>query len=70
MFVASELATAGSVIKNADRISPARSGLSYFSFCSSVPNRVSSSMLPVSGAEQFRISGAMAERPVISASSA
>ena len=70
MFVASELATAGSVIANADRISPASSGLSQRSLCSSVPNSVSTSMFPVSGALQLKTSGAISERPMISASGA
>ena len=70
MFVASELATSGSVIANAERISPSSSGRSQRSFCSSVPNCVSTSMLPVSGAAQFTASGASRLRPVISASGA
>ena len=37
MLVASDEATAGSVIRNADRISPASSGRSQRAFCSSVP---------------------------------
>src|SRR5680860_1754955 len=52
ILVASELATAGSVMANADRTVPSSSGLSHFSLCSSVPKSVSTSMLPVSGAEQ------------------
>ena len=59
MFVASELATSGSVMANAERISPSSSGRSQRSFCSSVPNCVSTSMLPVSGALQLHASGAM-----------
>ena len=70
MFVASELATAGSVIRKAERICPASSGRSHRSCCAAVPNRVSSSMFPVSGAEQFSTSGAMNERPRISQSGA
>src|SRR5665811_1679564 len=53
MFVASEDATSGSVIANADRISPASNGSSHCSFCSSVPNRCKVSMFPVSGAWQL-----------------
>src|SRR4051794_23373377 len=71
MFVASEEATSGSVIENADRIRPSSSGSSQRAFCSGVPNSESSSMLPVSGAEQFSASGAsQGLRPVISASGA
>ena len=71
MFDASEEATSGSVMQNVDRISPSSSGCSQRSICSALPNSASSSMLPVSGAAQFRASGAMApEWPVISASGA
>src|ERR1044072_5295169 len=59
MFVASEDATPGSVMANADRISPASRGSSQFCFCSGVPNRCRVSMLPVSGAWQLIASGAM-----------
>ena len=58
MLVASEEATSGSVMQNADRISPSSSGLSQRSCCSAVPNSASTSMLPVSGAAQFSASGA------------
>src|SRR5215207_3767758 len=71
MFVASEEATSGSVIEKAERIVPCSSGSSHCCFCSGVPNSESSSMLPVSGAEQFSASGAIhGLRPVISASGA
>ena len=70
MLVASELATSGSVIANAERISPSSSGISQRSFCSAVPNWCSTSMLPVSGAEQLQASEAIGERPRISASGA
>src|SRR5665647_3247453 len=54
-----------------DRISPASSGSSHCCFCWSVPNIASTSMFPVSGAEQFSVAGARwALRPVISASGA
>src|SRR5882724_9502978 len=59
ILVASEEATSGSVIEKHDRISPASSGFSHFSFCSVVPYRASTSILPVSGAEQLNTSGAM-----------
>ncbi len=71
MLVASEDATSGSVIANAERISPASSGSSHCFFCRSSPNWVSTSMFPVSGAAQFVAVGASCgERPVISASGA
>ena len=53
MFVASLLATHGSVIVKQDRISPSSSGARNSSCCSGVPNVARISMLPVSGAEQF-----------------
>ena len=37
MFVASDEATAGSVIAKADRIFPSRSGASHSRFCAAVP---------------------------------
>src|SRR4029453_10528424 len=70
MFVASEEGTSGSFMAKQERISPASSGLSHFSFCSAVPYRARTSMLPVSGAEQLKTSGAMCERPIISQSGA
>src|SRR3954452_6449751 len=71
MFAASEEATSGSVIENADRMRPSSSGSSQRSFCSGEANSESSSMLPVSGAEQLSASGAShGLRPVISASGA
>ncbi len=70
MLVASLEATAGSVIANAERISPSSSGRSQMSCCSGVPNIVSTSMLPVSGAEQLHASLAIGLRPMISASGA
>ena len=65
--MASELATSGSVMAKAERISPSSSGRSQRSCCSGVPNIVSTSMLPVSGAEQLHASEAIGERPMISA---
>src|ERR1700739_2956843 len=52
MLVAAEEAPRGSVIEKHDRISPVGKGLSQRAFCSAVPYRASTSMLPVSGAEQ------------------
>ncbi|MEA2212744.1 MAG: hypothetical protein QOF83_2692 [Solirubrobacteraceae bacterium] len=69
-LVASELATAGSVMAKQDRISPSSRGCSHSSFCSGVPNMVRISMFPVSGAEQLSASGAIMLRPVTSASGA
>src|SRR6202453_5475900 len=71
MFVASEEATSGSVMANDDRISPDSSRASHRSRCSPVPNIAKTSMLPVSGAEQFIAGGPRARlRPVISANGA
>src|SRR6516225_12323100 len=70
MLVASDEATSGSVIAKAERISPASSGSSQRLRCSGVPYRTSTSMLPVSGAEQLNTSGAHGERPMISQSGA
>ena len=71
MLAASEEATSGSVMQNADLIWPSSSGRSQRSRCAWVPNSASSSMLPVSGAAQLSASGASAGlRPVISASGA
>ena len=71
MLVASDDATSGSVIANADRMLPSSSGVSHRSCCSGVPNIASTSMFPVSGAEQLRAGGARWPlRPVISASGA
>src|SRR3954451_17156739 len=71
MFVASDDATSGSVMANADLISPSSSGCSHCDFCSGVPNMCSTSMLPVLGASQLIASGAMcAPHPVSSANGA
>src|SRR3954471_24339571 len=70
MFVASEDATAGSVMRNAERIFPSRRGSHHALTCSGVPYLRIVSMLPVSGAEQLKISGAQVTRPMISQSGA
>src|SRR5258705_419445 len=70
MLVASDDATFGSVIAKAERILPSSSGSSHCFFCSGLPYRSMVSMLPVSGAEQLKTSGAMGERPMISQSGA
>jgi hypothetical protein len=75
MVVASRVgsleATSGSVMQKQERISASSSGRSHRCCWSAVPNSASSSMLPVSGAEQFIASGAMTGlRPEISASGA
>ena len=57
-FVASEDATAGSVMAKHDRIVPRSSGRSHRSCCAFVPYRRSTSMFPVSGAEQLKNSEA------------
>ena len=68
MLVASDEATAGSVIEKQERISPRSSGSSHCCSCSSFANIASSSMLPLSGAAEFITSGAMPmDRPVSSA---
>ena len=56
MFVASEEATAGSVIENAERISPSSNGASQSRFTVSDPYMLRISMFPVSGAAQFSAS--------------
>src|SRR5438552_16598742 len=70
MLVASEEATFGSVIRNAERIVPSRSGPHHCFTCSGVPYLRSVSMFPVSGAEQLKSSGAQCTRPMISHSGA
>ena len=70
MLVASLDATSGSVMQNAERISPASSGSSQRCFCSGEPKWCSTSMLPVSGALQLKTSGANGTRPMASATGA
>ena len=70
MLRASELATAGSVIANAERIRHSSSGRSHWSCCSGVPYIARISMFPVSGAEQLSASGPMIDRPASSISGA
>src|SRR5690349_25053791 len=70
IFVASDDATSGSVIRNAERILPSSNGSHHCLFCSAVPYLSSVSMLPVSGAEQLNTSGAHSTRPMISQSGA
>ena len=70
MLVASLLATPGSVMQKAERMLPSSSGLSQRSCCCGLPYFTSTSMLPVSGALQLKISGAISERPITSASGA
>ena len=67
IFVASEEATAGSVIANADLISPLSRGFSHLSCCSSLAYWAKTSIFPVSGAEQLKISEAIPDLPMISA---
>src|ERR1041385_6126864 len=70
ILVASDDAPAGSVMRNAERIFPSSSGSHHCLFCSGVPYLRIVSMLPVSGAEQLKISGAPVTRPMISHSGA
>ena len=67
MLVASDEATSGSVMPKQDRISPASSGSSHCFFWASLPYLCSTSMLPVSGAEQLKISAANRDLPISSA---
>src|SRR5215207_7645676 len=64
--VGSDPATSGSVIENADRRSPASSGASQRSFCSSVPAMARTSLLPESVGWLPNALGASGELPRIS----
>ena len=64
--VGSEPGTSGSVIEKNERTSPATSGRSQRSFCSSVPNCQRISPLPASGAWQPKTSWPQTERPISS----
>ena len=66
-LVASEDATSGSVMPKQERISPRMSGSSHCFFCASLPYLWSTSILPVSGAEQLKISAASRDLPISSA---
>mmetsp|Transcript_120274 Transcript_120274/g.218577 ORF Transcript_120274/g.218577 Transcript_120274/m.218577 type:complete len:223 (+) Transcript_120274:791-1459(+) len=66
MFVASLLATPGSVIAYALRMVPSSNGSSHCFFCSSVPYFSNTSMLPVSGAVQFMATLHIGKAPKIS----
>src|SRR3989442_1318415 len=70
MLVASEEATFGSVIRNAERILPSRSGSPHCFPCSGVPYLGSVSIFPVWGAEHLKTSGPQCPRPMISHSGA
>ena len=71
MLVASEDATSGSVIVNAERIRAVEQRLEPLARAAPRSRSCSStSMLPVSGALQLKTSGAIAERPICSASGA
>src|SRR3984885_10013142 len=70
MLVASDEATAGSVIRKAERISPSIRGRSHLFLCYLVPYRISTSLLPVSGAEQLNTSEAQPMWPICSPSTA
>ena len=64
MLVASELATSGSVMRKALRILPASRSPSHRRCWSGLPCFISTSMFPVSGAEQLHASGARKDRPM------
>mmetsp|Transcript_95895 Transcript_95895/g.205740 ORF Transcript_95895/g.205740 Transcript_95895/m.205740 type:complete len:266 (-) Transcript_95895:256-1053(-) len=66
-LVASLEATPGSVMAKAERISPLSNGSNHSFFCSALPNFSMTSMLPVSGAEQFIAKFAAPFMPRISA---
>ena len=68
--MASEEATAGSVIAKADLMSPFSRGFNHLSCCSSFAYLARTSIFPVSGAEQLKISEAMPDLPIISAKGA
>ncbi len=70
MLVASDEATAGSVMAKPERISPASSGCNQRSCCSGVAYFINTSILPVSGALQLNTSGDHSTRPINSASGA
>src|ERR1019366_8574301 len=70
MFVASEDATAGSVIKNAEATFPSSIGFSHFSFNAGEAYFANTSILPVSGALQLNISDDHGIRPINSAKGA
>src|SRR5260370_14819533 len=64
ILVASEEATSGSVMQKVDRIRPSSRGSSQRCFCSGEPYFHSTSMLPVSGALQLKISEASGLLPI------
>ena len=68
--VGSDPATSRSVIEKNDRASPATSGRSQRSFCSSVAKRCRISPLPASGAWQLKTRWPQRLRPISSFSSA
>ncbi len=70
MLVASELATQGSVIAKQERVLPSSNGSRNRSRWKGVANLASSSMLPVSGAEQFVASCDSGDAPISSHSGA
>ena len=70
MLVASDEATSGSVMPNAERVFASSSGRSQRCFCSAVAQFCSAIMLGTSGAWQLKTSGAQSSRPMISADAA
>src|ERR1700738_1695582 len=69
-LVASDDATSGSVIPNAERVLASSNGRSHRAFCSGVAQFCSAIMLGTSGAWQLKTSGAQNRRPMISADGA
>ncbi len=66
MLVASDEATAGSVMPKAERVFASSSGASHARFCSGLAHWCSVIMLGTSGAWQLKASGAQARRPISS----
>ena len=64
MLVASEEATDGSVMAKQERISPLKRGNSHWRCCRGLPYLASTSILPVSGAEQLKTSDAQGTLPI------
>ena len=64
ILVASDEATAGSVIANAERIVPSSNGFIHSSLTSSEAYLSKVSILPVSGAEQLNASGSNCVLPI------
>ena len=70
IFLASDDAASGSLMAKQERISPISRGSNHSLRWAGVANRLSNSILPVSGALQLNTSEAQGIRPMISASGA